>query len=93
MIGDIRGSGLFWGIELVRDKATRMPFAPEKRLTNHLLGAAIRRGLFFYPATGMAGAAGGDAMMIAPPFVVGDPEIEFIVRTTRDALEEVGAKL
>jgi adenosylmethionine-8-amino-7-oxononanoate aminotransferase len=93
MVGDIRGIGMFWGIELVHDKATRIPFAPEQKVTNRVLGAAIRRGLFFYPATGMAGNGGGDAMMITPPFVIGDPEIEFIVRTARESLDEVRAKL
>jgi adenosylmethionine-8-amino-7-oxononanoate aminotransferase len=93
LVGDIRGIGMFWGIELVHDKATKMPFAPEKKLTNRVLGAAVRRGLFFYPATGMAGKAGGDAMMIAPPFIIGDPEIEYIVRTAREALEEIRPNL
>jgi adenosylmethionine-8-amino-7-oxononanoate aminotransferase len=93
MVGDIRGAGMFWGIELVHDKANRVPFAPEKKVTNRVLGAAVRRGLFFYPASGMAGKAGGDAMMIAPPFIIGDPEIEFIVRTARDALEEIRPNL
>jgi adenosylmethionine-8-amino-7-oxononanoate aminotransferase len=93
MVGDIRGIGMFWGIELVHDKATKMPFAPEKKVTNRVLGAAVRRGLFFYPATGMAGKAGGDAMMIAPPFIIGDPEIEYIVRTAREALEEIRPNL
>jgi adenosylmethionine-8-amino-7-oxononanoate aminotransferase len=93
MVGDIRGIGMFWGIELVHDKATRMPFAPEKKVTNRVLGAAVRRGLFFYPATGMAGKAGGDAMMIAPPFIIGDSEIEYIVRTAREALEEIRPNL
>jgi adenosylmethionine-8-amino-7-oxononanoate aminotransferase len=89
MVGDIRGSGLFWGIELVRDRERRIPFAPEAKCVNRVLGEAVRRGMFFYPATGMAGAAGGDAMMIAPPFVIGDEEVEFIVNTARAALDEV----
>ncbi|MDB5108600.1 MAG: bioA [Candidatus Binatus sp.] len=89
MVGDIRGTGMFWGIELVHDKATRTPFAPEKKVTNRVLGAALRRGLFFYPASGMAGKAGGDAMMITPPFTIGDAEIEHIIRTARGALDEI----
>jgi adenosylmethionine-8-amino-7-oxononanoate aminotransferase len=93
MVGDIRGTGMFWGIELVQDKATRMPFAPEKKVTNRVLGAAVRKGLFFYPATGMAGKAGGDAMMITPPFIIGDAEIEFIIRTARAALDEIQPNL
>jgi adenosylmethionine-8-amino-7-oxononanoate aminotransferase len=93
MVGDIRGAGLFWGVELVHDKATRMPFAPEKKVTNRVLSAALKRGLFFYPSSGMAGKAGGDAMMLTPPFVVGDSEIEFMVRTAREALDDVRPNL
>src|ERR1700731_867858 len=81
MVGDIRGTGMFWGIELVQDKATRMPFAPEKKVTNRVLGVAVRKGLFFYPATGMAGKAGGEAMMITPPFTIGNPKTQLIIST------------
>jgi len=93
MVGDIRGAGLFWGVEMVRDKTTREPFPAESKVTNRVLGAALRRGLFFYPASGMAGSGRGDAMMLTPPFVIGDPEIEFIVRTARDALEDIRPNL
>ncbi|HYR79093.1 MAG TPA: aspartate aminotransferase family protein, partial [Candidatus Dormibacteraeota bacterium] len=93
MVGDIRGVGMFWGIELVQDKVTRVPFAPEKKVTNRVLGAAVRNGLFFYPATGMAGKAGGDAMMITPPFIIGDAEIDYIIRIARAALDEIQPSL
>jgi adenosylmethionine-8-amino-7-oxononanoate aminotransferase len=93
MVGDVRGAGLFWGVEMVRDKTTREPFPAESKVTNRVLGAALRRGLFFYPASGMAGSGRGDAMMLTPPFVIGDGEIEFIVRTARDALEDIRANL
>jgi adenosylmethionine-8-amino-7-oxononanoate aminotransferase len=93
MVGDIRGSGLFWGVELVHDKANRVPFAPEQKVTNRVLGAAVRRGLFFYPSSGMAGNGRGDGMIFSPPFVVGDSEIEFMVRTARDALDEIRPNL
>ncbi len=89
MVGDIRGAGLFWGVELVRDRERRIPYPPEAKCIIRVLGAAIGRGLFFYPASGMGGDAGGDAMMIAPPFVIGDAEIDFIVSTLRAALDEV----
>jgi len=62
-------------------------------VTNRVLGASVRRGMFFYPATGMAGKAGGDAMMITPPFIIGDAEIEFIIRTARAALDEIQPNL
>ncbi len=93
LVGDIRGSGLFWGIELVRDRASRMPYPAEAHVTGRVLGAAVRRGLFFYPATGMAGERGGDAIMIAPPFVIGDGEVDFIVGTVRAALHDIAPSL
>src|SRR5438270_877151 len=51
MVGDIRGAGLFWGIEMVRDRPTREPFPIDARLTNRVVAAAVRRGLFIYPST------------------------------------------
>ncbi len=89
MVGDIRGSGFFWGVEIVRDREKRIPYPPELKTINRVLSAAVRRGLFVYPASGMAGPAGGDAMMITPPFVIGDSEIDFIVNTARAALDDV----
>ena len=93
MVGDIRGTGLFWGIEFVRDKPMKAPHAPELRVTNRVIGAALKHGLFVYPTSGMAGKAGGDGVMVTPPFVVGPPEIDYIVRNLRTALDEVHATL
>jgi hypothetical protein len=89
MVGDIRGTGLFWGVELVRDAAARIPYAPEMRVTSRVVGAALEHGLFVYPSVGMAGAAGGDGVMVTPPFVIGPSEIEYIVRNLRAALDQV----
>jgi len=69
------------------------PVCAEKKVTNRVLGAAVRNGLFFYPATGMAGKAGGDAMMITPPFIIGDAEIDYIIRIARAALDEIHPSL
>ena len=91
MVGDIRGTGLFWGIEIVRDKAAKAPYAPELRVTNRLVGAALKHGLFVYPTTGMAAKAGGDGVMVTPPFMIGLPEIEYIVENLRTAFNEVHA--
>jgi adenosylmethionine-8-amino-7-oxononanoate aminotransferase len=93
MVGDIRGSGFFWGVELVRDRERRTPYAPELRTANKVLSAAVKRGLFVYPSTGMAGPAGGDAIMITPPFIVNDNDIDFIVSTARAALDDVKPNL
>jgi adenosylmethionine-8-amino-7-oxononanoate aminotransferase len=88
LVGDIRGAGLFWGVELVRDAASRAPYPPETRLTSRVQSAALKHGLFVYPSVGMAGKVGGDGVMITPPFVIGAEEIEHIVRNLRTALDE-----
>jgi adenosylmethionine-8-amino-7-oxononanoate aminotransferase len=93
MVGDIRGTGLFWGVEMVRDKAGRIPFAPDLRVTNRVIAASLKHGLFVYPTSGMAGKAGGDGVMITPPFVIGEPEIDYIIHNLRSALDEVNAQL
>ena len=93
LVGDIRGTGMFWGLELVRDRATRTPYAPSLRITGQVLSAALRHGLFIYPSVGMAGTAGGDGLMVTPPFVIEDADIDYIVRNLRTALDEVHAGL
>lgn len=87
MTGDIRGAGLFWGIEIVADGATRRPFAPGRQMARKVVSAALDLGLAIYPAAGMAGDQGGDAVMVAPPFVIGDTEVEFIATTLRRSFD------
>ncbi|HZO82987.1 MAG TPA: aspartate aminotransferase family protein [Candidatus Binataceae bacterium] len=88
LVGDIRGAGLFWGVEMVRDKASRAPYPAAAKLTNRVVAAALKRGLFVYPSTGMA-RPGGDAVMITPPLTIGQGEIDFIVSTLRATLDDV----
>jgi adenosylmethionine-8-amino-7-oxononanoate aminotransferase len=83
MTAEIRGAGFFWGIEVVADRATRIPFARNLQVARRLLSSAMELGLVVYAAAGMAGDRGGDAIMIAPPFVIGDAEVEFIATTLR----------
>src|SRR6266851_493460 len=94
MVGDIRGTGMFWGLELVRDRANRTPYEPGLRVTSKVQAAALKHGLFLYPSVGMAGRVNGgpvagDGVMLTPPFVIGSPEVEFAVHTLRSALDEV----
>ena len=93
MVGDIRGTGLFWGLELVRDRDARIPYAPGLRVTSRVIGAALAHGLFVYPSVGMAGEAGGDGVLVTPPFVIGAAELYYIVRNLRSALDDVHAQL
>ncbi|MGZ6176336.1 MAG: aminotransferase family protein [Candidatus Binataceae bacterium] len=92
MVGDIRGTGMFWGVEMVRDRASRAPYPASMKVASRVVAAGLKRGLFVYPATGMA-RPGGDAVMVTPPFVIGTDEIEFIVSRLRATLDDVHPSL
>jgi adenosylmethionine-8-amino-7-oxononanoate aminotransferase len=87
LVGDLRGMGLFWGVEIVADRDSRQPFAPGLKITQRILSAARERGVCLYPSVGMAGEQGGDGVMIAPPLIVGEAEVELIVAALRDSLD------
>ncbi|MEO3471786.1 aspartate aminotransferase family protein [Roseomonas sp. CAU 1739] len=78
-VGDIRGRGLFWSLELVRDRGSRDPFPQELRLAPRIKVAAQARGLICYPSSGTADGVAGDHVLLAPPFIVTDAEIAEIV--------------
>ncbi len=77
-IGDIRGRGLFRGLELVRDRDTKESFDPAWRLHAHIKSEAMERGLICYPAGGTADGRRGDHVLLAPPFIVTAAEISEI---------------
>ncbi|MFN2545236.1 MAG: aspartate aminotransferase family protein [Actinomycetota bacterium] len=88
-VGDIRGRGLMIGVELVEDRDTKAPFARERRITEGLTRAAKERGLLLYPSTGCADGERGDLVMLGPPFVINDEELQEIVARLSAALEDV----
>jgi len=92
-VGDVRGRGLMVGIELVADRETRAPFPRAERLTERLVRAARDGGLLLYPGTGLADGTNGDAVLLGPPFVVTDAELETIVDRTASAVDAVTASV
>jgi adenosylmethionine-8-amino-7-oxononanoate aminotransferase len=90
-VGEVRGLGLMLGIELVEDRSSKQPFTRGLKVTEQVLGAAKERGLLLYPSTAGADGTNGDVLMLGPPFVVTDDEIEDIVERLRDALAAVAA--
>jgi adenosylmethionine-8-amino-7-oxononanoate aminotransferase len=85
-VGDVRGRGLLAGIEFVEDKETRAPFPRTARFAERFTQAALDAGLVVWPNTGHAGGA-GDLVMIAPPFVIEEREIDQLVARLGEALE------
>jgi adenosylmethionine-8-amino-7-oxononanoate aminotransferase len=78
-IGDIRGRGLFWAIELVADRGSREPFDPGLKLNQKIKAAAFEGGLACYPAGGTADGRRGDHVMLAPPYIATSGDIDMIV--------------
>ena len=86
-VGDIRGRGLFWSIELVADRATDQPFAPELRLHARVKAESMARGLCVYPMGGTIDGQRGDHVLMAPPFIVSDDEVAQIATRLRAAVD------
>jgi adenosylmethionine-8-amino-7-oxononanoate aminotransferase len=86
-VGDIRGRGLLLGIELVAERASRRPFAPERRLHARIKSEAIARGLLCYANGGTIDGIRGDHVLLAPPYIVTDGELEPIVARLAAAID------
>jgi adenosylmethionine-8-amino-7-oxononanoate aminotransferase len=78
-VGDVRGRGFFIGIEMVRDRDTRVPFSAERALSFDIGARAFADGLICYPCAGNVDGAAGDTIIIAPPYNASDSELEEIV--------------
>jgi adenosylmethionine-8-amino-7-oxononanoate aminotransferase len=86
-IGDIRGRGLFWAIELVQDRGTKAVFDPKLKMNERVKKEAYDRGLGCYPMGGTIDGLQGDHVILAPPYTVTAEEIEMIVDRFGAAVE------
>jgi hypothetical protein len=86
-VGDIRGRGLFRGVELVADRVTKEPFDPAGKLHARIKAEAMKHGLICYPMGGTVDGATGDHVLLAPPFIVEAHEIDVIVETLAGAID------
>ncbi|MEC9312534.1 MAG: aspartate aminotransferase family protein [Pseudomonadota bacterium] len=78
-VGDIRGRGLFRGIELVRDRDSKTPFDPSLGLAAKIKKAAFEAGLICYPMSGTRDGRNGDHSLLAPPFIISEDQITEVV--------------
>jgi adenosylmethionine-8-amino-7-oxononanoate aminotransferase len=86
-VGDIRGRGLFRGIEFVADRSSKEPFAPGLKLNARIKREAMQRGLMVYPMGGTIDGVRGDHVLLAPPFIVNGEQIDTIVERLGDAVD------
>ncbi|MFJ3463372.1 aspartate aminotransferase family protein [Achromobacter spanius] len=86
-VGDIRGRGLFMGVELVQDRATKQPFDPELTLHARIKREAMARGLMVYPMGGTLDGRLGDHVLLAPPFIISDDELDQLTERLAGAID------
>jgi adenosylmethionine-8-amino-7-oxononanoate aminotransferase len=86
-VGDIRGRGLFWGVELVADRASKQTFDPALRLHARIKARAMSEGLMVYPMGGTIDGRLGDHVLLAPPFIVTDADLDAIVGRLQRAID------
>ncbi len=86
-IGDIRGRGLFWAVEHVRNRSTKEPFDPALKLNARVKREAMERGLACYAMPGTIDGRLGDHNMLAPPFIATEKDIDVIVERFGDAVD------
>ena len=92
-VGDVRGRGVFWAVELVQDCETKAPFDPASRLHARVRRECMARGLMTYPMPGTIDGHRGDHILLAPPFIVEDSHLELIVDRLHGAIDAAIASL
>jgi len=88
-VGDIRGRGLFMGLELVSDRQGKTPFDPALNVAARLKAAAFEAGLICYPMSGTIDGQRGDHILLAPPFIIEDAQLDELVDKISVALDAV----
>ena len=88
-IGDIRGRGLFLGLELVEDRETKAPFDPARRIAARIKTAAFDAGLICYPMAGTIDGRQGDHVLLAPPFILSRAQVGELTDKLSSAIDRV----
>ena len=88
-VGDIRGRGLFVGLEIVQDPVTKTPFDPSLKLAARIKNAAFEAGLICYPMSGTRDGVNGDHVLLAPPFIYTEQHVEELSEKLHHAITQV----
>lgn len=91
-VGDIRGRGLLVGVELVQDRASKATFDPARKLHARIKARAFANGLLCYPMGGTIDGQHGDHVLLAPPFIVSEAELQTIVERLALSIDEALAQ-
>lgn len=91
-VGDVRGTGLLWGVEFVVDKTSKKAFPPELNFAGLVATAATKRGLLTYPMQGCVDGISGDHLLIAPPAVISHEQMEWSTEQLANSIKETQAQ-
>jgi adenosylmethionine-8-amino-7-oxononanoate aminotransferase len=86
-VGEVRGIGLLRGVEFVSHKQSKKPFPPELNFAGRVTSAALQRGLLVYPIQGCVDGVSGDHLLIAPPAVITEEQIDWAVDQLRESIK------
>jgi adenosylmethionine-8-amino-7-oxononanoate aminotransferase len=86
-VGEIRGRGLFRALELVADRAGKTPFDPSRRIAARVRAEGMAAGLMCYPMAGTIDGRQGDHVLLAPPFIVDEAELDLLVTRLQRAID------
>ena len=87
-VGDIRGRGLFWALELVQDRQTKEPFEAGQHVAWNLWKHAFDQGLIVYYSQGCADGIKGDLVLVGPPLIIDEEQIDELVSLLRETVNE-----
>ncbi|MDO9414083.1 MAG: aspartate aminotransferase family protein [Pseudolabrys sp.] len=88
-VGDVRGRGLFQGVELVADRATKETFNPARKVHAQIKQEAMNRGLMTYPMGGTVEGLSGNHILLAPPFIIDGDAIDTLVERLGETIDAV----
>ncbi|KAA8645095.1 hypothetical protein EYZ11_008145 [Aspergillus tanneri] len=91
LVGDVRGRGLFWAVEIVKDKATKAPFDSRLNIAKRIRARGLEKGydICIFTATGAADGWSGDQFLLAPPYIVQKQDVDEIVRRVVKVMDSV----
>ncbi|MEW5910591.1 MAG: aminotransferase class III-fold pyridoxal phosphate-dependent enzyme, partial [Thermodesulfobacteriota bacterium] len=93
IVGDVRGLGLMAGVEFVKNRDTKEPFDPKLKINTRIGNRAFENGLITYPGGGGADGIRGDHILLAPPFIITEAQIDELVRILDEAVAEIATEL
>lgn len=88
-VGDVRGRGYLWGVELVRNKETKTPFDPSLQIHAKIKSQAFANGLLCYPTGGTIDGFRGDHILLAPPYIASEAELTLMIDLLSQTINQV----